>query len=280
MNVKTLISAICILLAICLAFYFYTEWQKQRFDAALPTPPPDETLTPQSGDESLPAAQDTGGHWHGDEWHADDTHLAQDDWQPSTGRPHEAVKPEGLADADPEDPVAKAWAKLDYIADNPFAWGGNADPRTPWLIAQLTPPPVSFGDYEGGPDDNSEELIVLLEELARLRDPRSIEVFVAYDCESPLSGAPVVEALVAMGPPTVPHLIPYLDRALEAKTYASQGLLSSLRILRKIGHRRWADLDGVTEHIILPKLEQMLAEGFLSPGGERDVQWAIAALKR
>ena len=72
------------------------------------------------------------------------------DWQPSTGRPHEAVKPEGFDALDADDPVAKAWAKLDYIADNPFAWGGNADPRTPWLIAQLTPPPVSFGDYEGG----------------------------------------------------------------------------------------------------------------------------------
>ena len=266
MNAKTLISAICILLAICLAFYFYAEWQKQRFDAALPKPPPE------------PADEQSGGHWHGDDWHADDAH-AQDDWQPSTGRPHEAVKPEGPDALDADDPVAKAWAKLDYIADNPFAWGGNADPRTPGLIAQLMPPPVELAP-EGSAEDNSEDLIMLLEELARLRDPRSIEVFVAYDCESPISGAPVEEALIAMGPPTVPYLIPYLDEALEAKTYASQGLLSSLRILRKIGHRRWADLDGVTEHIILPRLEQMLAEGFLSPGGERGVQWAIAALKR
>ena len=146
------------------------------------------------------------------------------------------------------------------------------------------PPPVSFGDYEGGPNDNSEELIMLLEELARLRDPRSIEVFVAYDCESPLGGAFFTETLIALGPPVVPYLIPYLDRALEAKTEENlivlQGLLSSLHTLTEIGHRRWADLDGVTEHIILPRLEQMLAEGFLSPGGERNVQWAIAALKR
>ena len=274
MNVKTLISAICIILAICFAIYFWGEWGKARFDASLPTPPA--------------AEEQTGGHWHGDEWHADDAHendtgetelIPSVDWQPSTGRPHEAVKPEGLDALDADDPVAKAWAKLDDIADNPFAWGGNADPRTPGLIAQLIPPPVELAP-EGSSEDNSEELIMLLEELARLRDPRSIEVFVAYDCESPLSGAPVEEALVAMGPPTVPYLIPYLDEALEAKTYPSQGLLSSLRILRKIGHRRWADLDGVTEHIILPRLEQMLAEGFLSPYGERGVQWAIDALKR
>ena len=259
MNVKTLISAICIFLAICLAIYFWGEWEMARFDASLPTPPPEPADEQQAvADELIPS----------------------DDWQPSTGRPHEAVKPEGLDELDADDPVAKAWAKLDYIADNPFAWGGNADPRTPGLIAQLTPPPVSLGDYEGGPDDNSEELIMLLEELARLRDPRSIETFIAYQCESPIGGAPIREALVAMGPPTVPHLIPYLDEALEAKTYASQGLLSSLGILTGIGHRRWADLDGVTEHIILPRLEQMLAEGFLSPYGEREVQWAIDALKR
>ena len=77
MNAKTLISSICILLAICLAFYFYAEWQKQRFDAALPVPPP-------------PPAQETGGHWPGDEWHTDDAHTGElipgDDWPPNTPR--------------------------------------------------------------------------------------------------------------------------------------------------------------------------------------------------
>ena len=275
---RKLIAAIVVIIAVCIGIYFWTEWQIARFDASLPVPPAEETA---------------GGHWHGDEWHADDAHendtgetelIPSDDWQPSTGRPHEVVKPEGLADADPDDPVARAWAKLDELADNPFAWGGNADPRTPGLIAQLMPPPVSFGDYEGGPNDNSEELIMLLEELARLRDPRSIEVFVAYDCESPLGGVFFTETLIALGPPVVPYLIPYLDRALEAKTEENlivlRGLLSSLHTLTEIGHRRWADLDGVTEHITLPRLEQMLAEGFLSPGGEMNVQGAIAALKR
>ena len=284
MNRKIIAAAIGFVVAVAIGSHFYVEWQMAKFDASLPTPPTEEQL---GADET------GGGHWHGDEWHADDAHendtgetelIPSVDWQPSTGRPHEAVKPEGLDALDADDPVAKAWAKLDYIADNPFAWGGNADSRTPGLIAQLTPPPVSFGDYEGGPDDNSEELIVLLEELARLRDPRSIEVFVAYDCESPLGGAFFTETLLALGPPVVPHLIPYLDEALEAKTEENpivlRGLLSSLHTLTEIGHRRWADLDGVTEHIILPRLEQMLAEGFLSPGGERNVQWAIAALKR
>ena len=80
MKPKMLISGLCILLAVCLAIYFYAEWQKQRFDATLPVPPTEEQ---------------TGGHWHGDEWHADDAHdngtggelIPSVDWQPSTGRP-------------------------------------------------------------------------------------------------------------------------------------------------------------------------------------------------
>ena len=44
MNAKTLISSICILLAICLSLYFYAEWQKQRFDAALPMPLPQQAF--------------------------------------------------------------------------------------------------------------------------------------------------------------------------------------------------------------------------------------------
>ena len=39
MKPKTLISSLCILLAVCFAIYFYVEWEKQRFDASLPVPP-------------------------------------------------------------------------------------------------------------------------------------------------------------------------------------------------------------------------------------------------
>ena len=271
MNAKTIISSICILLAICLAFYFYAEWEKTRFDAALPTPPPE------------PADEQSDGHWHGDEWHADDAHtgdalIPSDDWQPSTGRPHEAVKPEGLAEADTEDPVAKAWAKLDYIADNPFAWGGNVDPRTDGLVRQLMPPPMELAEEDSG-QDNSEELIMLLEELAYLRDPRSIEVFVAYQCESPIGGVPLREALVAMGPPTVPYLIPYLDEALEAKEN-TMGVFTAALILGQIGAQYREELDGIIEHIVLPKLEQALVEIPLGYAATFTVKEAIARLKK
>ena len=274
MKPKTLISGLCILLAVCLAIYFYAEWQKQEFDATLPVPP------------EPPAEEQTGGHWHGDEWHADDAHGQDDwqpggdelipsvDWEPSTGRPHEAGKPEGFEELDPADPVAKAWAKLDEIADNPFAWGGNADPRTAGLVQQLTPP-VEYFESEA----HGEEVGDLLDELAYLRDPRSIETLVAYECGGNIGTAPVREALVAMGPPTVPYLIPYLDEALKAKE-DSMGLYVVSDILGQIGAQRRADLGGIVEHIILPKFNLMLAKESLSPYGKRRVGEAIAALKQ
>ena len=62
MNRTTLIIAIGIIIAACTGIYFWTEWEKARFDASLPTPPAEDTA---------------GGHWHGDEWHAE-PHVADE----------------------------------------------------------------------------------------------------------------------------------------------------------------------------------------------------------
>ena len=62
MNRTTLIVAIGIIIAACTGIYFWTEWQKQEFDASLPEPPAEDTA---------------GGHWHGDEWHAE-PHVADE----------------------------------------------------------------------------------------------------------------------------------------------------------------------------------------------------------
>ena len=271
MNVKTLISAICILLAICLAIYFWGEWEKARFDAELPTPPPE------------PADEQAGGHWHGDEWHADDAHendtgetelIPSDDWQPSTGRPHEAVKPEGLEELDADDPVAKAWAKLDYLADNPFAWGGTTSPRTAGLVQQLMPP-RSIVHHDDG-----YELSLLLNELARLRDPRSIETMLAYQCGGDIAIGAIAEALVAIGPPSVPYLIRYLDE--DYGDLSIMGVHTAAKVLGRIGAQHVAELDGIVAYIILPKLERLIANGSISNWYpvKVTVEEAIARLKR
>ena len=274
MKPKTLISGLCILLAVCLAIYFYAEWQKQEFDATLPVPP------------EPPAEEQAGGHWHGDEWHADDAHT-QDDWQPgdelipsvnwepSTGRPHEAGKPEEFDKLDPADPVAKAWAKLDEIADNPFAWGGNADPRTAGLVQQLMPPPDVIAD-----EGHADELTDLLYDLAILRDPRSIEAMLAY--QGPLLAyRPVGEALVALGPPVIPYLVAYLDESLQAREgYDSASMHLFASLLRAICTQHRAELDGVVKHIVLPKLEQLLAAKFMHNYHEQAVKKSIAWFKQ
>ena len=69
MNRTTLILAIGIIIAVCTGIYFWSEWQKQEFDASLPKPPTDEQQ--QSADDTA------GGHWHGDEWHAE-PHVADE----------------------------------------------------------------------------------------------------------------------------------------------------------------------------------------------------------
>ena len=233
---RKLIAAI-VLIAACIGLYFYAEWEKARFDASLPTPPP-------------PPADEQSGEQQADEL------IPSDDWQPSTGRPHEAVKPEGLDALDADDPVAKAWAKLDYIADNPFAWGGTTSPRTAGLVQQLMPP-RSIVHHDDG-----YELSLLLGELAVLRDPRSIETMLAYQCGGDIVIGAINEALVAIGPPSVPYLIRYLDE--DYRDLSVPGVHTAAKVLGRIGAQHVAELDGIVAYIILPKLERLIATGSIS----------------
>ena len=59
---RKLIAAIVVIIAVCIGIYFWTEWEKARFDASLP---------------EVPAEDTAGGHWHGDEWHAE-PHVADE----------------------------------------------------------------------------------------------------------------------------------------------------------------------------------------------------------
>ncbi len=263
-----IISSLCILLALCLAIYFYAEWQKQHFDAALPVPPP--------------ADEQPGGHWHDGEWHADDAHddtgetelIPSVDWKPPNTQPHEAAKPGNLDELDADDPVAKAWAKVDSLAENPFAWGGTADPRTPGLIAQLMPRPDGIED-----DGHAEEILLPLDDLIRLRDPRAIETLVAYLCWSDMAYAPLGPAVSAMGPLAIPYLLPYLEEEPPREGEAFLGFITASGFLANIGKRHREELDGIVEYILLPKLEEILATTS-SSDVRKDVEEQIDRLKQ
>ena len=79
--------------------------------------------------------------------------------------------------------------------------------ETEELIAQLMPPPDGFSGPSGHSD--AEETIHLLGSLDR-NDPRSAEVLVTYYCENIFGGLGPRNAIIDIGPPAVPLLIPYL----------------------------------------------------------------------
>ena len=90
-------------------------------------------------------------------------------------------------------------------------------------MAQLTPTWAMSTEGEG------EEAIELLDQLTKFQDPRSPEIFVNY-LLSGVSGKPMTEALIAIGPPSVPLLIPLLDANADLR-----GRLRAPRLLGIIG---------------------------------------------
>ena len=93
--------------------------------------------------------------------------------------PH-ALEPAAEDEEDPTeqpvDPVAAAWARLEYISQNPHEWG-EFSPEAAELMAQLTPTWV-FDEADGeGP---AEDAFKLLKKLAAFQDPRSAEVIANY----------------------------------------------------------------------------------------------------
>ena len=144
----------------------------------------------------------------------------------------------------PADPVAAARARLEYISQNPQEWG-EFSPEAAKLMEQLTPTRTMHTEGEG------EEAIELLDQLTKFQDPRSPEIFVNY-LLSGVSGKPMTEALIAIGPPSVPPLIPLLDTNADLG-----GRLRAPRVLGIIGSEYREELGGAVEYIILPKLEKL-----------------------
>ena len=153
---------------------------------------------------------------------------------------------EGLpAPEEPADPVTAAWARLEYVSQNPREWG-EFSPEAAELMAQLTP----TWDFDAEPGEGlAEDAFKLLKKLVSFQDPRSAEVIANYINEGfGLSN----EAVIPIGPPLVPALIPLL----EANT-RFEGRLMSVGILGILGEKHRHELGGAVEHILLPKLEQL-----------------------
>ena len=162
-----------------------------------------------------------------------------------TPEPVEKDEENPPASEEPADPVAAAWARLEYISQNPQQWG-ELSPEATELIAQLTPTRTISTEAE------MEEVIGLLEKLGELQDPRSAEIFVNYFLEGGLWGKPMKKALIAIGSPSVPPLIPLLDadRLL--------GRLIGAKLLGIIGSEHHHELGGAMEYIIFPKLKKLV----------------------
>lgn len=164
------------------------------------------------------------------------------------------------------DPVAAAWARLEYISQNPQEWG-EFSPEAAELMAQLTPTWI-FNEADGeGP---AEDAFKLLKKLVSFQDPRSAEVIANYINEGFGLSA---EAVAPIGPPLVPRLIPLLDTNTRFA-----GRLVSVYILGLLAERHRHELGGAVEYILLPKLEQM-ATSDPSPVVQRRAREAVARLR-
>ena len=179
--------------------------------------------------------------------------------------PEPAEKEKEIPPEEPADPVTAAWARLEYISRNLQEWGEFA-PEAAELMAQLTPTWAMSSEGEG------EEAIELLDRLTRFQDPRSPEILVNY-LLSGVSGKRMTEAFVAIGPPSVPLLIPLLDTNADLA-----GRLIAPRVLSVIGSEYRQELGGAVEYIILPKLEK-LATSDSNPLVRQYASDAIARLK-
>ena len=167
-------------------------------------------------------------------------------------KPVQVEIPEGITD--PE--VKKAWERVQYISENIWEWGGHPSDRAVQLIHQLMPPHGRFTGPTAHRD--VEDTINLLSELIRTGDPRAAETLTTYLCEGLIGGNNPIDALVEIGPPAVPYLIPYVFDDTSSSILRGR----AIRILGRIAVKHRKDLGGVVEHIIIPKFEEITKLSF------------------
>ncbi len=192
------------------------------------------------------------GHFHDDGTFHEGapTDPIQTDTHSREYQPAPVQIPEGITD--PE--VLAAWERVDYIANNIWEFGGVPSPRAEELIAELYPPTLSDDSHGEGEMD-------MLSELAQYGDPRAAVVFATYAGEGIVTGKGMNRALVEIGVPAVPYLIPYIEPPYD---FSVKEPMAAAYALGHIGVQHREELAGVIEHIIIPKLEVFInapAEG-------------------
>ncbi len=214
--------------AVILAVFVYL-WLDTR-KANEPIIPPDETIQtpvvePPAPEEVNPPPVEDGG---------------------KTEEPQ--VEPDTPpAPDEPLDQVAEAWAVVNRIEANLHEWG-TFYPEAEKLIDQLLPVwKKVMPDYDHG---DMEDAIELLEKLRQYPDPRTAEVFVEYTIEGP-GGRRTVEAAVALGPASVPFVIPHFKRDYPYNNRAAEVFVPIWQTHREL-------LDGVAKHLVIPELERSL----------------------
>lgn len=175
------------------------------------------------------------------------------------------LKPDFSKVASSEDLVKAAYKRLEYIKNNPYAWGGVHSPRATELIAQLMPPPELI-DHEHG-----DQVIEQIEELSEQGDPRAAEVLIAHICDGDTLGPSMTEALEEIGPPAVPYVLAYVRENSVMTAIA-------VEVLGRIGARYRDDLGEIVDHIIIPKLEVIVADNENERYDSGSVIFALEAL--
>ena len=211
-----------------------------------------------------------GGHVHEDgTWHEGSHEAHAPPAVPNTAPPGVVTTPD-FPPADPnEDPIEAAYKRLEYIKNNPYAWGGVHSERATELTAQLMPPPVLV-DH-----DHSDRVYALMVELMAQGDPRAAAVIIATLCEGGMSTDSMENALVAIGPPAVPYILPYLEKGVTEGGMVSSAVFDTLS---RIAAEHPANLGGITEHIIIPKIMEIAADKDFERHDSGTVFFARAAL--
>lgn len=234
-----------------------------------------EALQERKEDKNTPEVSEDEHPEHGN-FHEDGTsHVGEQDdpiQPPSPSRdytPTQIQIPDGITD--PE--VKAAWERLDYIANNIWEWGGVPSNRAVELIDILMPLPDGFSGPTGHRD--GEEAINMLAELAWIGDPRAAEVIAKYNCEGLIGGLSIERMLIEMGVPAVPYLVSYMLDETHMPALRSR----SIAALGPIAEKHRKDLGGIVEHIIIPRLEAILAEEEPDYDEGKEARKVLARLK-